>query len=196
MLFRSVNSINRVLALKPEIVFPSHGNPIVGAANVQRTLTQYRDAILYVHDATVAGMNQGKDVYSLMKSIKLPAELEVGEGYGALTWSVRGIYEGYAGWFDTDPATMYPTAPSESDVELGRLAGGAGPIAVRAEALVATDPALALRLTSAAIAVDPKNRLALMARRNALLALLAASRNSNESGWLNAGLAKVNAALK
>ena len=70
-----VESINKVLALKPEIVLPSHGVPIVGAANVQRVLTQYRDAILYVHDATVRGMNEGKDVYTLMKEIKLPPEL-------------------------------------------------------------------------------------------------------------------------
>ena len=191
-----VNSLNRVLDLKPEIVFPSHGPPIVGAENVRRTLTQYRDAILFVHDATVRGMNEGKDVYTLMKTIKLPPELEVGEGYGALTWSVRGIYEGYAGWFDTDPATMYPTAPSDTDRELAKLAGGADPIAVRAEALVATDPALALRLTSAALAADPGHRAALTARRHALQALLKASKNSNESGWLNAGLAKVDAALK
>ena len=191
-----VNSLNRVLALKPEIVFPSHGMPIVGAENVRKTLTQYRDAILFVHDATVRGMNEGKDVYTLMKTIKLPPELEVGEGYGALTWSVRGIYEGYVGWFDTDPATMYPTAPSDSDRELAKLAGGADPIAARAEALVATDPALALRLTSAALASDPGHRPALTARRHALQALLKASRNSNESGWLNAGLAKVEAALK
>jgi alkyl sulfatase BDS1-like metallo-beta-lactamase superfamily hydrolase len=185
-----------VLALKPEIVFPSHGMPIVGAANVQKTLAQYRDAILFVHDATVRGMNEGKDVFTLMKTIKLPPALEVGEGYGALTWSVRGIYEGYVGWFDTDPATMYPTAPSDSDRELAKLAGGADPIAARAEALVATDPALALRLTSAALAADPGHKPALTARRHALQALLKASRNSNESGWLNAGLAKVDAALK
>ena len=191
-----VASLNKVLALKPEIVFPSHGMPIVGAENVRKTLTQYRDAILFVHDATVRGMNEGKDVYTLMKTIKLPPELEVGEGYGALTWSVRGIYEGYVGWFDTDPATMYPPAPADSDRELAKLAGGADPIAVRAEALVAVDPALALRLTSAALAVDPGHKGALTARRHALQALLKASRNSNESGWLNAGLAKVDAALK
>ena len=191
-----VQSIDKVLALKPEIVLPSHGAPIVGAENVRKVLTQYRDAILYVHDATVRGMNEGKDVYSLMKSIKLPPELEVGEGYGAISWSVRGIYEGYAGWFDTDPATMYATAPSEAYAELVRVAGGAGPVAARAEALVASDPALALRLTSAALAAEPKNPAALTARQHALEKLLAASKNSNESGWLHAGLNKVEAARK
>ncbi len=91
---------------------------------------------------------------------------------------------------------MYPTAPSDTDRELAKLAGGADPIGARAEALVAADPALALRLTSAALAADPSHRGALMARRHALQALLKASKNSNESGWLNAGLAKVDAALR
>lgn len=191
-----VESINKVLALKPEIVLPSHGVPIVGAENVRKTLTQYRDAILYVHDATVRGMNEGKDVFTLMKTIRLPPELEVGEGYGAISWSVRGIYEGYAGWFDGDPATMYAAAPSEADADLVRLAGGAGPVAARAESLISTDPALALRLTSAALAAEPKNPTALAARKHALERLLAASKNSNESGWLHAGLSKVAAAQK
>ena len=191
-----VTSLNRVMALKPEIVLPSHGVPIQGADKIQKTLTQYRDAIAYVHDRTVAGMNQGKDVYTLMDEVKLPPELYVGEGYGNLPWSVRGIYEGYAGWFDGDAATMYPTAPSKAAAELVKLAGGPEPIAARAEALVRTDPALALRLTSAALAVDAKSRPALSARRHALQALLAASKNSNEAGWLRAGLREVDAALK
>ena len=170
--------------------------PLHGAENVRRTLTQYRDAILYVHDATVRGMNEGKDVFTLMKTIKLPPQLEVGEGYGAISWSVRGIYEGYAGWFDGDPATMYATAPGEAYAEIVRLAGGAGPVAARAEALVAGDPALALRLTSAALAAEPANAAALAARKHALERLLAASKNSNESGWLRAGLAGVEAARR
>ena len=83
--------------------------------------------------------------------------------------------------------------PSEDVV---RLAGGAGPVAARARAVAASDPALALRLTSAALAAEPTNKAALTARKQALEALLARSKNSNESGWLNAGLAKVEAALK
>lgn len=191
-----VESLNKVLALKPEIVLPSHGVPIVGADKVQKVLTQYRDAILYVHDATVKGMNEGKDAFALMREIKLPQELYVGEGYGAVSWSVRGIYEGYAGWFDTDPATMYPLAPSEAAAELVRIAGGASPVAARAQALALSDPAMALRLTSAALAVEPKNAEALAARKTALQTLLKASKNSNESGWLNAGLARVAATQK
>lgn len=192
-----VDSLNKVMALNPEIIFPSHGEPVVGAANVRAALTKYRDAILYVHDATVKGMNDGQDVFTLMKTVKLPPELYVGEGYGQVAWSVRGIYEGYAGWFDGDAATMYPVSPTEAQVELAKLAGGAGPIAARAAELNAQgQPALALRLTSAALAADPKNAAALAARRDALKALLAKSGNSNESGWLNAALRQAEAAAK
>jgi alkyl sulfatase BDS1-like metallo-beta-lactamase superfamily hydrolase len=149
-----------------------------------------------VHDATVRGMNEGKDVYTLMREIKLPSELYVGEGYGAISWSVRGIYEGYAGWFDEDPATMYAVSPKAAWAEIVRAGGGAGPVAARAEALVSTDPAMALKLTSAALAAEPANAAALAARKHALERLLAASKNSNESGWLHAGLAQVEAAAK
>ncbi|WP_296595163.1 MBL fold metallo-hydrolase [Phenylobacterium sp.] len=190
-----VDSLNKVLALNPEIIFPSHGEPIVGADKVRAALTKYRDAILYVHDATVKGMNEGQDVFTLMKTVKLPPELYVGEGYGQVAWSVRGIYEGYAGWFDNDAATMYPVSPAEAQGELARLAGGAAPIAARAAELNAQGQnALALRLTSAALAADPKNAAALAARRDALKALLAKSGNSNESGWLNAALRQVETA--
>ena len=70
-------------------------------------------------------MNDGKDVYTLMCEVALPADLDVGDAYGKVSWSVRGIYEGYVGWFDGDPATMYAEPPSEADVELVRMAGGA-----------------------------------------------------------------------
>src|SRR5215813_3502372 len=70
-----INSLNKVMALGPEILLPSHGRPVIGGALISKTLTRYRDAILYVHDAVVHGMNAGKDVYTLMREIKLPAEL-------------------------------------------------------------------------------------------------------------------------
>ena len=95
-----VESLERVRSWRPEILAPSHENPIYGADTIRERMQRYRDAILYVHDETVRGMNAGTDVWRLMKTIKLPPELEIGEGYGAVAWTVRGIYEGYLGWFD------------------------------------------------------------------------------------------------
>lgn len=180
-----INSINRVLALKPEIMLPSHGLPVTGNAEITRQLTRYRDAIQYVHDETVKGMNAGKDVWTLMKEIRLPAQLDIGEGYGKLAWSVRGIYEGYVGWFDLNPATMYEQPASSVYPDVVKLAGGAEAVVKLALARIQSgQPVEALHLTDMALAAEATNQAAWQARLKALELLLARCRNSNERGWL------------
>ena len=184
-----IESINRVLALQPEILLPSHGEPILGNDNIRREMTRYRDAIQYVHDQTVQGMNQGRDVFSLMREIKLPAELDVGEAYGWVSWSVRGIYEGYMGWFDGDPVNMYAQSPQSIYPDLVALAGGAAKVVVLAqETLDAGDAVKALLLIEAALDAEPDNRAVQAMRLRILTALRQVSGNLNESGWLNHGI--------
>jgi alkyl sulfatase BDS1-like metallo-beta-lactamase superfamily hydrolase len=181
-----VHSLDKVMTWKPELVLPSHGTAIRGNDEITRRLTRYRDAILYVHDAVVKGMNAGKDVYTLMREIKLPAELDIGESYGKISWSVRGIYDGYAGWFDLNPAEMYETPASGVYGDLVKLAGGPD-VVVKLATLRLSEgkPAEALRLTDAALAADPKNRAALEARLKTLEQLVRECKNSNERGWLD-----------
>jgi len=184
-----IESINRVLALQPEILLPSHGEPIFGNDNIRREMTRYRDAIQYVHDQTVQGMNQGRDVFSLMREIKLPAELDVGEAYGWVSWSVRGIYEGYMGWFDGDPVNMYAQSPQSIYPDLVALAGGAVKVvALAQETLDAGDAVKALLLIEAALDAEPDNRAVQAMRLRILTALRQVSGNLNESGWLNHGI--------
>ncbi len=191
-----IASLNKVLALKPEIVLPSHGDPIHGNAAITKAVTRYRDAIQYVHDATVKGMNEGKDVFAVMREVRLPPELDVGDAYGKVSWSVRGIYESYVGWFDGNPASMYEASPSVTSADLVQLAGGPDAVARRASELIAAGELVrGLRLADAALASDAKNKAALAARIKALEGLRAKSRNSNESGWLDYGLRTTRAAL-
>jgi alkyl sulfatase BDS1-like metallo-beta-lactamase superfamily hydrolase len=181
------------MALKPEIVLPSHGLPIRGADEVIRRLTRYRDAIQYVHDEVVKGMNAGKDVYTLMREIKLPSSLEVGESYGKLTWSIRGIYEGYVGWFDLNPVTMYETPASSVYPDVVKAAGGPDAItALALKRIEAGEAVEALHLTDIALAADPANKRTLEARLKALEILRSRCKNTNERGWLDysVGLAK------
>ncbi len=182
-----VDSLERVQSWHPAVLAPSHEGPIYGVDTISERLRRYRDAILYVHDETVRGMNAGADVWSLMQTISLPPELDVGEGYGAVAWTVRGIYEGYLGWFDENPATMYAVSPAATYRELVTLLGGPEPVITRAGELVAAGRhAEALRLTDVVLASDPANRAALETRLAAVEALLARSTNINEQGWLNA----------
>jgi alkyl sulfatase BDS1-like metallo-beta-lactamase superfamily hydrolase len=181
-----IASLDKVLALKPELLLPSHGEPVQGNAEITRRLTQYRDAIAYVHDAVVRGMNEGKDVFTLMHEIKLPSHLAVGESYGNLVWSIRGIYEGYAGWFDLLPATMYEVPIASVFGDLAQLAGGADAVTQLAAKHVESGRYVeALHLTEVALVADPRFRPALATRLKALESLRAKSKNSNERGWLD-----------
>ena len=182
-----IDSLERVQSWQPVVLAPSHENPTYGVDLNRERLRRYRDAILYVHDETVRGMNAGIDVFTLMSSIELPPDLAVGEGYGAVAWTVRGIYEGYLGWFDENPGTMYAVAPAATYRELLALLGDPSSVLARAAELVAVGRhPEALRLTDVVLADDPGNVAALETRLAAVEALLEASGNINEIGWLNA----------
>jgi len=181
-----VRSLDKVISLKPELVLPSHGPALVGSDRITRSLTRYRDAIRYVHDEVVKGMNAGKDVFTLMREIKLPADLDVGDSYGKVSWSVRGIYEGYVGWFDLNPATMYEAPASSVYPDVVRLAGGPDAVIKLALEKIQSDKIVeALHLTDIALAADAGNRKALEARLKALEVLRDRCRNTNERGWLD-----------
>src|SRR5262249_9718870 len=164
-----VASLDRVLALKPEILLLGHGMPVKGSAEIAKQLTRERDAILYVHDAVVGGMNDGKDVFTLMRDIHLPPALSLNESFGRVSWAVRGIYDGYAGWFDLNPSTMYETPATAVYGDVVRLAGGLDAITKLAlERIQAGKPADALHLATIALAADSTHRGALEARLKAL----------------------------
>ena len=192
-----ITSLEKVLALEPEIVIPSHGPAIVGKENIRAQFTKMRDAIVYVHDAVLKGMNEGKDVHTLMREISLPPELDVGEGYGKISWTVRGIYEGYVGWFNGDPAEMFRQGRDSVSGSLVKLAGGGKAIADEAMALVGQGKLVeALHLTSIGLEGAPGDEDVLRARVAAFEALVKASTNRNELGWLNQGLAEAKKALE
>lgn len=186
-----IKSIDTVLDLKAEVVLSGHGDPINGNQEITRRLTRFRDAIQYVHDETVKGMNAGKDVFTLMQEIKLPASYDLTESFGTVRWSVRGIYDGYAGWFDTNPASLYAVPPSSVYPDLVKLAGGPERVVQLAlDKLKEQKPVESLHLTDVVLASDPKNAAALYARLQALNYLEDKAQNFVEDGWLQNSIAK------
>ena len=184
-----VNSINKVLAFEPEILLPGHGEVILGREKIKQHLIEYRNAILYVHDATVTGMNQGKDVFTLMNDIELPSSYNLKESYGRVSWAVRAIYEGYAGWFDEKPLTMYSTPVSSIFDDLVELTGGSTVLLERARKHWGKDePLKALWLIEIAAHSDKHNQDVLKIKLEVLSDLRSKSTNSNEIGWLNTAI--------
>jgi glyoxylase-like metal-dependent hydrolase (beta-lactamase superfamily II) len=183
-----VEAVQTVIDLEPEVLCTGHFEPITGADAIRSELTRLRDAVQYVNDVTVAGMNEGKDVYTLMREIELPEELSVGEGYGKVSWGVRSIWEGYAGWFHARSTTeLYPMAPDALWAEIVEVAGGPHVMSALAdEHLDAGDAIGAVRLCEMALANDPTHRPALETFLAAHELLL--TEHGRENFWLTGWL--------
>jgi alkyl sulfatase BDS1-like metallo-beta-lactamase superfamily hydrolase len=103
-----------VLDLNVDLILYGHHAPVVGKELIKTEITAIRDAILYVHDETVKGMNEGKDLHTLMQEIQVPAGCELGQGYGKVSWSIRAIWENYAGWFHHKSTTELYSVPQRA----------------------------------------------------------------------------------
>jgi alkyl sulfatase BDS1-like metallo-beta-lactamase superfamily hydrolase len=178
----AIASVERVRALQPELLVTGHFAPIAGAERISTELTRLRDAIQYIHDQTVAGMNAGKDVRTLMREITVPPEYEVGQGYGKVAWDVRAIWENYSGWFHHRSTTeLYPIAFDEVAADVVELAGADALVQRAREHLAAGRPLHAIHLAELVAADDPGARDVLsQAHEN----LLSDSTNFWERAWL------------
>ncbi len=139
---------------------PGHTRPIIGQADVAAALTDYRDAIRFVSDQTIKGMNQGMTPDELVGFVKLPARLAekdyLREYYGNVEWAVRAIFQGYLGWFDGNPSNLFPLAPKAEAERMAKLAGGpAALLALARDTLKQGDAQWAAQLCDHLLALDP-----------------------------------------
>ncbi|WP_293318867.1 MBL fold metallo-hydrolase [Mycobacterium sp.] len=183
----AIASVERVRELGADLLVTGHFAPIAGQQRINSELTRLREAIQYIHDQTVAGMNAGKDVRTLMRDIRLPPECEVGQGYGKVDWDVRAVWENYSGWFHHRSTTeLYPIGFDAVAADVVELAG-ADALAERARAhLEANRPLHAIHLAELLPAEHAGAREVLKRSHETLLA---DSRNFWESAWLRRQIA-------
>lgn len=187
-----IDSLEAVRALHPERLITGHFDPIEGADLIDAEIVAMGEAMQWVHDRTVDGMNSGTDVHTLMREIRVPERLDVGEGYGRTSWNVRAIWENYAGWFHHRSTTeLYGVAPTAVAPDLVAAAGDDALVAAARARLDAGQPVEALYLTDIVLTVDPHHH---QARRTAAAAtghLLEASVNFWERAWLKRSLERL-----
>ena len=196
---RYLSSLDTVRKLDVETLITGHGEPIRGADKIRAALDKMHAAVSFVNEAVIAGMNGGKDVHTLMREIRLPDELKIGEFHGKVSWAVRAIWEEYSGWFHYDSTTsLYGVPRSSVDADVVELAGGAGKLAARARVkLDAGRPLEALHLVDIALGAERTNADALAVKKSALQVLLSESggQNLSETMWLKSEIAGAEAAL-
>ncbi|MCR9092685.1 MAG: MBL fold metallo-hydrolase [bacterium] len=187
-----IDALDRVLELKPRTIAHSHFRNAEGEAYIQASVTKMRDAVQYMWDEVRKGMNGGKTVWELMRDIQLPPELELSQGHGKVSWSVRAAWELVAGWYYYDTiANLYHVPPTAVHEDLVDMAGGPNQIADRARRYLKKDkPLEAIRLLD--VAAGNESRCVLETRIEAVERLLVGAReglgNYSEIGLLEADL--------
>jgi uncharacterized sulfatase len=159
-----------------EFLVPGHTRPIIGKAAVTEALTDYRDAIRFVFDKTIEGINKGLTPDDLVDYVQLPARLAekdyLREYYGNVEWAVRAIFDGYLGWFDGNPSNLFPLSPKDAAQRIAKLAGGEEVLLQQArEALNAGDAQWAAQLCDYLLALNPDASQARLLKADALESL-------------------------
>jgi alkyl sulfatase BDS1-like metallo-beta-lactamase superfamily hydrolase len=171
-----IASLQKMIALGPEHIVPSHTRPVLGGAAARAALAAYRDGIQSILDQTIEGMRQGERPDELVQHVKLPPNLAenpyLQEFYGGVEWTVRGIYADRVGWFDGNATNLFPMAQKDRAAKLVSLMGGPDQVLARAsDALAAGEFKWAAELADYVLANDSAHAGAKRIKAQALVEL-------------------------
>lgn len=168
-----IETLENILSYPAIALLPGHTKPIIGTENIKSILGEFKGAIESVLLQTLDCMNKGMSVSETVESVKLPekyAEKEfLGEFYGTIEWSVRGIYAGYVGWFDGNTVNLLPVSDKEYALELLDLIGDKNKIMEKIKCYMGTDKyQMALQLIELLMYIDNSTEI-LEIKKEALL---------------------------
>ncbi len=148
-----------------DVLFASHHWPTWGAENIRTFLTTQRDLYAYVHDQTLRLANKGFTGPEIAEQIQMPPALEAAWNthgyYGSISHNVKAIYQRYLGWFDGNPARLWPHPPTEQAKRYVNAIGGLDRVVELAQtAYDEGDFRWAATLLDHAVFVDPDSAAA------------------------------------
>src|SRR6201996_5024760 len=100
---------------RTDVVFASHHWPTWGRERVVEFLSLQRDLYAYLHDQTLRMLNQGHTGAEIAETLQMPPALDKAwhtHGYyGSVSHNIKAVYQRYMGWFDGNPARLWPHPP-------------------------------------------------------------------------------------
>ncbi len=151
--------LEHLLSLGADHLVATHGPPMGGRDEIVRRVTRYRDSIQFLWDQTVRHTNRGLSSVEVGHAVRLPDQCDddfiTSELYGVAEHHARQIRSGLFGFFDGDPANLFPLPPAERARRT--IVGFGGREVVRAqatEALDADDVRWAIELASMLVCDD------------------------------------------
>ncbi|MFX1501070.1 MAG: alkyl sulfatase dimerization domain-containing protein [Promethearchaeota archaeon] len=156
-------ALNEMKEHKPKILCPGHGVPIIGQERIYEALNNTALLLESLHDQTIALMNKGASLDTIIHTVKLPEELlkkpYLQPVYDEPEFIVRNIWRLFGGWHDGTPSHLKPAPEIDQAKEIANLAGGAKKLAERAlELMNASELRLACHLAEWAWLDSPNDK--------------------------------------
>ncbi|OBI29818.1 MBL fold metallo-hydrolase [Mycolicibacter terrae] len=147
---------------RSDVVFASHHWPMWGTERIAEYLALQRDLYAYLHDQTLRLLNQGYTGTEIAEQFQLPPALESAwhaRGYyGSVSHNVKAVYQRYLGWFDGNPARLWPHPPEALATRYTAALGGVDRVVdLAAEAFKGGDFRWAATLLDHAVFAEPEH---------------------------------------
>lgn len=121
-----------------DVQFASHHWPIWGRDAAIEYLKKQRDLYKFIHDQTLRLANKGLNKEEIAERIELPTSLAHEfynrDYYGTVHHNSRAVYVKYLGYFDGNPATLYPLPRQDVAHRYVQMMGGQEAIVDKAKA--------------------------------------------------------------
>ena len=148
-----------------DVLFASHHWPTWGAERIRHFLGVQRDLYGYLHDQTLRYINQGYTGAEIAEIFELPpalvAEWSTHGYYGSVSHNVKAIYQRYMGWFDGNPARLWPHPPkAQAERYVAAIGGVERVVELAQQAYDDGDFRWAATLLDHAVFTDPEHAAA------------------------------------
>jgi len=135
-----LEGIDEIQSLEPDHLIGTHGPPLSGTG-VAEAITDSRDAIQFIWDQTVRGVNRGLRLTELTRAVQLPPRFQrsyfTRQLYGLVEHHVRQVHAGLFGWLDEDESRLFPVPETERAEKLIQGFGGRETVARQADTAIA-----------------------------------------------------------
>ena len=170
-----------------DVVFAQHHWPRWGGERIEDFLAKQRDLYGYIHDQTLRLLNKGLVAAEIAEELELPPTLarewHCRGYYGSLSHNVKAVYQRYLGWFDGNPAHLWPHPPQAAAERYVELAGGADALLAHArDAYDRGDFRWVAEVVNHLVFADPENTEARELQARALEQLAFGAENAT---WRN-----------
>lgn len=149
-------ALRTMAGLGAETLLAGHGLPIFGAGRIRQALTDTADLLDSLEEQTLALMNQGLPLDTVIHEVTPPEHLlrrpYLRPIYDHPQFIVRNIWRLYGGWYDGEPDNLLPAPRARQAREWVALAGGVGAVLRRvADLMDEGETALACHLVEFAV---------------------------------------------